>query len=126
MHCCIVTDGSRSAVLCYAVKTLCGKVKVKVQESLYTPITAGWGSQISKQSAHKGGKVVSPTQENIPGTLLCYRLNRPKGHSRKDYINEKITMTTSGIERTTFRLEARCLNQLCYRVPNPPQWKGQT
>jgi hypothetical protein len=36
MHCCIATD---SAVLSYAVKTLCGKVKV--QESLYRPITGG-------------------------------------------------------------------------------------
>jgi len=90
MHCCIVADGSRSTVLCYAVKTLCGKVKVKVQESPYTPITGGWGSQISKQSAHKCGKVLSPTQENIPGTYLCYRLSRPQGHSRKDYINEKL------------------------------------
>ena len=37
----------------------------------------GWGSQISRQSAHKGGKVVSPTHRpplspgNIPGTHFC-------------------------------------------------------
>jgi hypothetical protein len=90
MHCCILTDGSRSAVLCYTVKTVCGKAKVKVQESMYRSITGRWGSQTSKQSAHKGGKVVSPTQENIPGTHLCYRLSRRQGHSRKDYINEKL------------------------------------
>jgi hypothetical protein len=88
MNCCIATDGYRSAVFSYAVKTPSGKVKVKVQESLYRPITGGSGSQISKQSAHKGGKVVSLTQENIPGTHLCYRLSRPKGHSRKVYIKE--------------------------------------
>ena len=37
----------------------------------------GWGSQISRQSAHEGGKVVSPTHRppfppgNIPGTCFC-------------------------------------------------------
>ena len=90
MHCCIASDGSRSAVLSYVVKTLCGRVKVKVQEFLYRPITGGWGSQISKQSAHKGGMVVSPTQENILGTHLCYGLSRPQAHSGKVYINEKL------------------------------------
>ena len=44
-------------------------------------------SQISRQSAHEGGKVVSPKHRpplplgNIPGTHSCYRLSRPQGHS---------------------------------------------
>jgi hypothetical protein len=47
----------------------------------------GWGSQISRQSAHAGGKVVRPTHRpplppgSIPGTHSCYRLSQTQGHS---------------------------------------------
>jgi hypothetical protein len=40
-----------------------------------------------RQSAHEGGRVVSPTHRpplppgNIPGTHFCNRLSRPQGHS---------------------------------------------
>jgi hypothetical protein len=57
---------------------LCGKfsfmifnvvVKVKVKQSHYRPgqalrVPRGRGSQISRQSAHEGGKVVSPTHRS--------------------------------------------------------------
>jgi len=55
---------------------------MKVNKSLYWPgevlrVAGGLGSQISRQSAHKGGKVVSSTHRpplnagNISGIHFC-------------------------------------------------------
>jgi hypothetical protein len=68
------------------------QVLIRKKQSHYSTwqalrVPGGWGSQILRQSAHEGGKVVSRTHRpplppgHIPGTHLCYRLSRPQGYS---------------------------------------------
>jgi hypothetical protein len=87
------------------------KVKVKVKQSHYSPgeslrVPGDWGSQISRQSAHEGGKVVSPThRQPLPPrkyswyTFMLEAESTPGPYcGRKDYVNEKLPVTPSGIE----------------------------
>ena len=71
----------------------CGQRKLKGKSYLITGLDRPLRLQefeaprIYKQSAHEGGKVVSPTHrpplppDHIPGTHFCQRLSRSQGHS---------------------------------------------
>jgi len=73
----------------------------------------GWGSHVSRQSAHDGGKAFIPKHRpslptrDIPGWDDASAMVLPEGLCKC-----KIPMTPSGMDPANFRLVARYLNQL--------------
>jgi hypothetical protein len=66
----------------YSSQTACKGKKVQVKQSHYRPgqaqrVPGRWGSQISRQAAREGSKIVSPMHRallppgNTPGTHFC-------------------------------------------------------
>ena len=98
---------------------------VKKGKAIPLRVPGSQGSQISRKSAHEGGKVVSPTHRpHLPPRKYSWYSFLLEAEStpgpqcgRKDYVNEKIPMTPPGIEPVTFRLVAQCLIQLRHCVP---------
>ena len=95
----------------------------KVRQSHYKPeqalkVTGVWGSQISRQSAHEGGKVISPKHlpplppRKYPWYLFLLEAESTPGPRVRPgrLCQWKIPMTPLGIELATFMLVAQCLN----------------
>jgi hypothetical protein len=102
-------------------------VLCEVKQSHYRPeqahrVPGGRGFQISRQSAHEGGEVVSPTHlpplltGTIPDTHFCWRLSQPQGHNAAGRIMS-MKNSSGTIGNRTRDLVAQCLNQLRHRVP---------
>jgi hypothetical protein len=96
----------------------CISLSLPHKQSHYRPgqtlrVPGDWGSQISRQSAHEGGKVVSPTHRPPlpPRKYSWYSFLwgwvDPRAIVRpKQLCQGKIPMTPSGIEPVTFRFVA--------------------
>jgi hypothetical protein len=87
-------------------------------------VPGGWGSQIFRQSAHKCCQPYAPaaftSQERFLVLISVRGWVDPRAIVRpKRLCKWKIPVTPSGIEPSTFRLVAQCLNQLRHRAPQP-------
>jgi len=87
-------------------------------------VSGGWGSHISRQPAHEGGKVVSLTHRPpLPPLKIFLVFNsvrdcvNPRAVVRLEGLCQwKVRVTPMGIEPANFRLATQCLNQLRHRV----------
>jgi hypothetical protein len=78
-------------------------------------VPRGWDSQISRQSAHEGGKAVRLTHRpSLTSEDISLR-----GWVDSEVVSGAMWMTTSGIEPTTCRLVVQFLRNCANRLPVP-------
>jgi hypothetical protein len=109
-------------------RTLRSTINQKVQQSHYRPeqvlrVPAGWGSQISRQSAHEDGTVVShmhqPLLPPMKYSWYSFLLEAESTPQPEGLCQWKLPMIPSGIEPITFWLVAQGLNQLRHKQRAP-------
>jgi hypothetical protein len=116
--------GTISVIAIYKNST----VPIKVKQSHYRSgqalrVPGVWDSQISRQSEHEVGKIVSPTHRSPLPTQEIFLLEAESTIAtlrREGICQWRIPMTLSGNEPAIFRLVAQCLNPLRHRVLPPP------
>jgi hypothetical protein len=125
----LLLNGLLWVVVILAVYTVTFFLKWKVKQSHYRPcqtlrVPGDWGSQILRQSAHEGYKVVSPTHRppllqqtflvliSVRGGVDPRAIVRPEG-----LCHWKIPMTLSGIVPATFWFVAECLDHCATACP---------
>jgi hypothetical protein len=101
--------------------------KVKVKQYHYSPgealrVPGCWRSQLSRQSSHEAGEVVSPRHRPpLPPRKYSWYSRvwvNPRAIVRSEYLCQwKIPVTPSWIEPATFRLVAQCLNYSATAYP---------
>ena len=118
--------GTECTIYCLLFMDIILQVKQYVYRSgQELKVPGGLGSQISRHSAHDGGKVVSPRHRPpLPSrkyswySFLLEAESTPGAIVRAEGLCQwKILVTPSGIDPATFRVVAQCLNQLRHRVP---------
>jgi hypothetical protein len=110
----------------YAKHLILRQIRIKAKQSHYRPgqalgVPGVWGSQISRQSAHEGGKVISSTHRPpLPLVLISVRgwvdpkaIVRPKG-----LCQWKIPMTPSRIEPGKFEYTSYGTHLVRYVKPH--------
>jgi hypothetical protein len=105
----------------------------RCHHTIITGLEVVWGSQISRQSAHEGDKVVSLMHwlplppVNIPGPHFWYRPSQPQGLWRPGVSQWKIPIIPLGIKCATFQLVVQSPYHYlltAYSKKQSPSWEA--